>query len=127
MSFWREVKQAATTGIGKAAAAADITVRKLDLQRKIAGQRLAQDRTFAAIGRALAAQVKDGRLPPEGTQSLFEDLKRIEDEIAGLEEELSGLQGPITGQADLCPNCGAVISANQRFCASCGQNLDGPR
>jgi len=125
MSFWRDVKQAASTGIGKAAAAADVTVRKLDLQRKIAGCRLSEDRAFAAIGRAMAAQVKDGRLPPEGTQALFADLERIEREIEQLEEELANLHAVPTGPADLCPRCGAVVSSDQRFCAACGQNLDG--
>lgn len=120
MDFWRDVKTKAAT----VAAAADLTVRKLEIQRKIGVQRAAQDRVFTSIGRAVAAQVKDGQPPPDGTQPLFAELDRIEDEIDALQDELANLEGAGAQKGmDLCPHCGAVVSADQRYCSGCGNRL----
>ena len=125
MPSWRDVRKAAAAGLSRVVAATDVAVRRLDLQRQLASERIAQDRTFAAIGRAVAARVKDGEDPPAGTQTLFAELQRIEGRIAELEEELRRLPPVVGGTAaDLCPRCGAVVDSRQRFCSSCGLDLE---
>lgn len=39
---------------------------------------------------------------------------------------MSDNENPVSGFSGFCPNCGAVVKQSQKFCVSCGSELDSP-
>jgi hypothetical protein len=40
---------------------------------------------------------------------------------------MSGVRNPIAGSGDNCPDCGATLAPDQRYCLSCGHRRGDPR
>ncbi len=100
------------------------------------------------IGEQAVNAFRSGTLSQEELRSLCEEVAGIDGQIVQLEEELQatkaqtqkpagagappseGQQGPAgappappaAGQAN-CPQCGAAVSANAKFCPGCGSDL----
>jgi hypothetical protein len=45
----------------------------------------------------------------------------------GLHPENEPVRNPIAGSGDNCPNCGASLAPDQRYCLACGQRRGDPR
>jgi hypothetical protein len=92
--LWQGMKRAAITGAARAAAEAEQTVRRIDLQRQIAGREAAAEAEYAAIGRTVAATVRAGGPTPDGTAARISALRDIEENLQRLRGELADLSHP---------------------------------
>ncbi len=130
--FWDGVRKAAMTGATRVAVQADVTVRRLELQRAIARQRRQIEERCLSIGGTVVANARTGTPPPPDTRDDIAAVAAAEAEIARLEQELTSLgQGAPLGPglpptAPACPNCGAHAVRGDRFCGQCGGALSPP-
>ncbi len=130
--FWDGVRKAAMTGATRVAVQADVTVRRLELQRAIARQRRQIEERCLSIGGTVVAHARAGAAPPADTRDDIAAVAAAEAEIARLEQELTSLGqaaplGPgLPPTAPACPNCGAHAVQGDRFCGQCGGPLTRP-
>lgn len=89
-----------------------IAVYKLQSQIKNAEEDV--QRIYAAIGEICYAAHKTGKAP-EGLESLFENIDRMNASISELRDEIDMLNNIVR-----CPNCDGSVEIGVKFCSKCG-------
>ena len=88
----------------------------LGLKGKISSAKKERDALFTLIGEKCYAACKDE--VPEYLKDLFEQTSAIDETIKGFESQIRDLSGIV-----VCPNCGAELSKESKFCTVCGTKL----
>lgn len=123
MSFFDKVKGVANDAVAAVSDAAnDVTKsakemnEKSKLNRAIKNEEAKISNLYAVMGKKL---YETNTTAPAGFEDQFNGINTAKNEIARLQEELSAIDA-----SSKCPKCGTKISPNQKFCQSCGCNLE---
>ncbi len=126
MAFFDKISAAAKQAGDKANTA--IEIGKLNM--KIKSENASIEQFKAQIGDLLWAQYKEGKVTDPQVIALCESIAAANGTIEELEAKINGLKADNAAPAQPverhCPQCGAVIADDARFCNSCGVRLDNP-
>lgn len=129
MAFFDKLSAAARQAGDKANTA--IEIGKLNMKIKSENANIEQFK--AQIGDLLWAQYKEGTVTDPQVIALCESIAAANETIEGLEAKIGELKSEGSAPAPAqpterhCPQCGAVIADDARFCNSCGVRLDPPQ
>jgi hypothetical protein len=93
-SFWEGLRRAAATGAARATQAAELAMRRIEIQRELAAQEARLTQAYAALGQALVQAVRSGATPPPGVTVDLASLDAAEAEVARLRAALAALAAP---------------------------------
>ena len=94
------------------------------MRRRLRRQRQMREALLLDLGALVFELHRQGRREPDLLQAKAAELMAVDEEVRSLAEALdlneSVMQLVATGVAGSCENCGALMSVDARFCASCG-------
>lgn len=106
------LRQTIANGVNEARNKTEI----LGIRTKIASAKKERDALYTLIGEKFYTENKDN--VPESLKDLFDQTAEIDESIAAFEAQIRDLSGII-----VCPECGAELSKESRFCTVCGTKL----
>ena len=128
MAFFDKITAAAKSA--KDSASTAIEVGKLNL--KIKGENDSIEQFKVQIGDLLWAQFLEGTVTDPQVIALCESIAAANANIEALEQEIAAIKAPAAEVEEPveeepapvlerhCPQCGAVIAEEAKFCSSCG-------
>ncbi|RKP57204.1 hypothetical protein D7Z26_04265 [Cohnella endophytica] len=122
MSFFKNLKETVSKGVSTATEKAQQTVEVTRLNAQISGKRKEIEKLFAIIGES----VYEGYQVQDLSQAEAKVLPRCA-EITAIQEEISALNDrikAIRNEKDCV--CGNRVSADTKFCPSCGNRFPDP-
>lgn len=91
------------------------TASLLSLQQKQAVAKNKLDEVYRQIGLKYFDSCAE---KPAEFEEVFSQVRQLRSEIAGIQGQINEIKG-----GKVCPNCGAQLSADARFCGKCGTKL----
>ena len=94
------------------------------MRRRLRRQRQMREALLLDLGALVFELHRHGRREPELLQAKAAELSAVDKEVRALADALGSdhtiMQLVATGVAGSCENCGALLSVDARYCASCG-------
>ena len=94
------------------------------MRRRLRRQRQMRDALLLDLGALVFELHRHGRREPELLQAKAAELTAVDQEVRALADALGADQGVMElvapGIAGTCDQCGALMSVDARYCASCG-------
>ena len=98
------------------------------MRRRLRRQRQVREALLLDLGALVFELHRQGRREPELLQAKAAELTAVDREVRALSEALdAGASQPqlvAPGILGSCANCGALLSADARYCATCGVPAD---
>lgn len=112
--------------LSRGVAATERGTRTLSLKTQLTDANRQRERALAALGESVYAATRDDMAFRVGREELYRAVEEadalresIEGQIADVEAQSAAARAQAAGSRP-CPNCGATVAAEHRFCASCG-------
>jgi zinc ribbon protein len=93
------------------------------MRRRLRRQQRIREALLLDLGALVFELHRHGRREPELLQAKAAELSTVDEEVRSLAEALKVGYAPqlvAPGIAGSCPNCGGLLTTDDRFCSSCG-------